>query len=147
MKRIIVTLQTSGEAAAPVGEPPRVYPKGRSETVTVLQADRGTEHAEQVLLNGISYENDVTFTSEATFVESGTICVGQGAGTLMVNTVGEGHLAPTPDPAVVSGAVTWRIVEAHGLLDGATGLITSTFLLSTEGPEYREYLTAVLFFP
>ena len=117
-------------------------------TASVRVGEQITLHAEDApggLSSGFPY--DVTFTSEATFVESGTICVGQGAGTLMVNTVGEGHLAPTPDPAVVSGAVTWRIVEAHGLLDGATGLITSTFLLSTEGPEYREYLTAIVFLP
>jgi hypothetical protein len=147
MKRIIASLQSTGEAAAPTGEPPRVQPKGRSEAVTVLHADSGAEEAERILMTGISYENDVTFTSETTFVESGTITVGDGAGTLKIDTVGEGHLSPTPDPTVLAGAVTWRIVEADGSLQGATGLITSTFLLSTDRPEYREYLTAAVFFP
>jgi hypothetical protein len=58
MKRIVVSFQNTGEASPPSGEPPMVYPKGRSENATVLASDEGLSDLERALTSGISYENE-----------------------------------------------------------------------------------------
>jgi hypothetical protein len=145
MKPIIVSFQNRGEATPPSGEPPRVYPKGSSENVTVLVSDSEGEDLERALTCGISYENEVTFTSQTTFVETGTMRVGGGEGNLYVSTIGEGHLGPSSDTALLAGAVIWRIDGGDGRFEGVTGLMTSNFLLAADQGQFREYLTAVVF--
>jgi hypothetical protein len=94
-----------------------------------------------------AYANQVTFTSESTFRESGTISFGDGEGGLDVDTVGEGTLGPSADPEVLHGAVIWRITEGRGRFDGATGLITSNFLLRPSDGHFDESQVAVIFLP
>ncbi len=147
MNRIVVSFQNRGEATPPSGEPPGVYPKGRSENVMVLVSDGEVGDLERAVASGVSYENEVTFTSQTGFVETGRIRVGEEEGNLYVSTVGEGHLGPTSDPTLLAGAVIWRIDHGDGKFEGVTGLMTSNFLLAGGQGQFCEYLTAVLFTP
>jgi hypothetical protein len=147
MKPMAVSFENRGEATPPEGEPPRVYPKGTSEKVTVLASGDGTGDLERALTAGISYENEVTFKSESAFVETGTIQVGNDGEKLYISTVGEGHLGPSSDPTLLAGAVVWRIDRGEGRFAGVTGLLASNFVLAADEGHFREYLTAVIFVP
>jgi hypothetical protein len=89
----------------------------------------------------------VTFRSETAFFETGTIRVGRDEGNLYVCRVGEGHLGPSSDPALLAGGVIWRIDRADGKLEGVTGIMTSNFLVAGDSDQFREYLTAVVLAP
>jgi hypothetical protein len=47
--------------------------------------------------------------------------------------VGQGYLGGSTDPKVKHGCVAWKIESGTGRFDGATGLITSNFLVTAEG--------------
>jgi len=47
--------------------------------------------------------------------------------------VGEGYLGPSAEPKLSHGSVIWRIEEGEGQFAGASGLITSNFLVSDAG--------------
>jgi hypothetical protein len=49
------------------------------------------------------------------------------------------------DPDLMHGAVLYSVVEGRGRLAGATGLITSNFLLRPAAGEFEERWVAVLF--
>src|SRR5215831_4427841 len=53
--------------------------------------------------------------------------------TVTFETVGIGHLGPSPIPGLQWGAVIWRITTGDGTFAGATGYITSNFTVSAEG--------------
>ncbi len=79
----------------------------------------------------------VNFASEVVlkgdhFTETGSIEY-VGRGTVKFDTIGVGHLGPSPLPGTQWGAVIWRITEGEGELRGATGYITSNFTVSADG--------------
>ena len=140
MQRLTITTQFRGEAAEPSGEPPKTDPRCTSESVegvTADGADAGITHA--------SYENHVTFTSESTFTETGTI--GFGDGELDIDTIGEGTIGPSREDGVMQGAVMWRITAGRGRFEGAGGVITSNFLLRLDNGEVEDRQVAVVFLP
>jgi hypothetical protein len=62
------------------------------------------------------------------FFETGTVDFGGGA-TLAYATIGTGVLGDCADPAYKAGTVMWRVTGGTGAFAGATGTITSNFLL------------------
>ena len=76
---------------------------------------------------------------DGTFVEEGTITFGT-AGTVTFETVGRGCVESGREPATTVGAVVWRIVEGKGSFTGATGLITSNFVVSADGDVVDNHL-------
>jgi len=78
-----------------------------------------------------SFESEVRITGDTSFQEQGTISMGKSR--LHFSTVGEGYLGGSPDPKVRHGAVIWRIDRGEGRFLGATGLITSNFIVTDEG--------------
>jgi hypothetical protein len=140
MQRIAILAQFEGEAPAPSGTPPQTSPRATSRSLEAVSAD-GSRFA----VDRASYANHATFTGEATFTESGTISFGDGDGELDVDTVGEGTLGPSAEPDVLHGAVIWRITEGRGRFQGASGLITSNFLLRPATGEFEERQTAIVF--
>jgi hypothetical protein len=78
------------------------------------------------------FESEVRLTSESSFQESGWIDFG-GGDRLRFSTVGEGHLGPSAEEGIMSGAVSWRIEAGEGRLAGASGYITSNFLVTAAG--------------
>ena len=49
---------------------------------------------------------------------------------MVCTAVGEGTLAPSADAELMHGSVIWRITQGRGGFEGASGLITSNFLLT-----------------
>src|SRR4051794_33898807 len=77
------------------------------------------------------FECEIVFTGETTFLETATIWFGD-ANRLHVSTVGSGYLEASMNPAIRHGTVMWRVEESEGQLTGASGLITSNFLIDAE---------------
>jgi len=86
-------------------------------------------------------ESTLAFQDERRFEEAGTIVFALG-NTLRIR--GRGRLAPSANPDLRQGTIVWRIEGGDGHFDGATGLITSNFLLSATG-DLTENQLAVVF--
>src|SRR5688572_11845346 len=74
---------------------------------------------------GATLLSQLTFLDEHRFREEGTIDFGDGR-PLAFRTLGEGHLAPSPDPRFRHGT-------AVRVIDGGRGRMTSNFLVSADG--------------
>ena len=79
----------------------------------------------------VTFESEVVLGGEG-FDEVGTINY-QGRGSLKFNTVGIGHIGPSPISGLNHGTVMWNAIEGDGEFSGATGLITSNFTFSEQG--------------
>jgi hypothetical protein len=141
MKRLTIWTHFRGESTQPAGEPPEVDVKSSSESVRAIAADGSAPGIES-----LSYKTHVTFTGETTFTETGAISAGR-EDELDIVTVGEGTLAPSADAELMHGSVIWGITQGRGLFEGASGLITSNFLLSPASGEVDEQQVAVVFLP
>jgi hypothetical protein len=75
-------------------------------------------------------DSALAFRDERRFDELGTIVFALG-NSLRIR--GNGRLAPSADPDLRQGTVVWTIEGGDGHFEGATGLITSNFLLSATG--------------
>ena len=103
----------------------------RMDTVIGPDGLKGTFSS---LDGGLAYfESEVRVTAQDSFTESGTITFGEGDDSIRFSTVGQGHMGPSADPKHVHGAVIWKIEGGDGRFEGASGLITSNFLLSDTG--------------
>lgn len=135
MARLIYVLQFKGQAG-PVEGAEGVLRAGTSASpcriTTQIGADGVSGQIEAIEGTSASFESEVTFISETTFLESGTIRFGDGA-SLTFSTVGSGYIAPSAEEGIAHGAVSWRIDSGEGQLAGATGLITSNFLVGSAG--------------
>jgi hypothetical protein len=97
-------------------------------------------------LGRASYSNHVTRTGESTFSEVGTIGFGVGD-EIDVVTAGDGFIGQSADPDLRHGAVVYRVVEGRGRFVGATGLISSNFLICRATGEFEERQIGVVFLP
>ena len=79
----------------------------------------------------VAFESEVVLGDDG-FDEYGTINYA-GRGSLKFETVGKGHMGPSPVEGLNHGAVVWKITGGDGEFSGATGLITSNFTFSAEG--------------
>ena len=79
----------------------------------------------------VAFESEVVMIGDG-FDEYGTINYA-GRGSLKFNTVGVGHLAPSPVSGLNHGTIMWSITEGDGEFSGASGLITSNFTFSEQG--------------
>jgi hypothetical protein len=70
-----------------------------------------------------------------------------GTDGIVFTTLGEGYLGPSPEEGRLQGSVIWRIEEGEGRFAGATGLITSNFLMNAETGEVAEKQVISLFLP
>jgi hypothetical protein len=86
-------------------------------------------------------DSTLAFQDERRFDELGTIVFALG-NSLRIR--GSGRLAPSADPDLRQGTVVWTIEGGDGHFEGATGLITSNFLLSATG-DLTENQLAVVF--
>jgi hypothetical protein len=64
---------------------------------------------------------------------------------LQIATLVDGTLGPSAQADVLHGAVLYRITAGAGRFDGASGLITSNFLLWPETGEFEERQVAIAF--
>jgi hypothetical protein len=135
MKQLIFALQFKGSAAPVEGADGKLRAKttARSQALrTMLGATGVTGAVEPTTGEAAVFESEVQITGAGTFVESGTIRYG-GAASVRFRTVGQGVLGPSPVDGLQRGAVIWEVVEGHGPLAGASGLITSNFSVGPNG--------------
>jgi hypothetical protein len=77
----------------------------------------------------------------------GRLVVDDGDAALDFATFAEGFLGPSADPDLHHGSVSWRIEHGDGRFHGASGLITSNFVLRPSSGEVDERQVAVVFLP
>jgi hypothetical protein len=142
MQRITWVAELHGGAAPPSGDPPSTDPSSASVGVNAVDAD-GSDAG----IGQISYENHAVHTGETTFTESGTLTLGESGDELDIASLDEGTLAPSADPGLLHGAVTYRIGGGRGRFDRASGLITSNFVVDTSNGKIEERQTGVVFLP
>jgi hypothetical protein len=140
MRRLTILTHFRGRAAEPSGDPPRTSPRASSVSIDVVDDDGSAGPIERG-----SYENQATFTGESTFAEAGLIRYDDGE--LHITTLTDGTLGPSAQPGVLHGAALYRITEGGGRFDGASGLITSNFVLHPATGEYDERQVTVVFLP
>jgi hypothetical protein len=74
-----------------------------------------------------------------TFTESGTITFGDPAGgnKIHFSSIGVGYIDvyPCPEKPYTAGTVMWKVDKGEGFFKGATGAITSNFLVDLTKPE------------
>lgn len=139
MQRLTILTHFRGSAAEPSGEPPQTDPRASSVSIEVVEHDGSVDRIERA-----SYENHATFTGESTFAETGCIRYDDDGG-LRIATLSDGTLGPSAQPDVLHGAALYRITGGSGRFDGASGLITSNFLLHPATGEFEERQVAVVF--
>jgi hypothetical protein len=142
MRRIVMTALFRGEAAAPSGEPPQTDPRASSISIEAVLAD-GSDAG----IRRASYENHVVYTSESTFAETGTISFADGDGELDITTASDGTLGPSAESDVLHGAAVYKITGGGARFAGATGLITTNFVLWPATGQFEERQVAVVFVP
>ncbi|HEX9990590.1 MAG TPA: hypothetical protein VGE45_19195 [Chloroflexia bacterium] len=82
------------------------------------------------------------------FFEWGTINFGGDANTLSFSSIGAGTLLGTPDDEGFShGTVMWKLDSGTGAFAGATGAITSNFLINLETDELIDYHFYIVYLP
>ena len=81
---------------------------------------------------------------DGSFVEDGTITYGR-AGRLTFDTVGRGHVGPSPQPGRVHGTVMWRVTGGEA---GSPGPRASSvnFTVTADGEVIDDHFTR-LFLP
>jgi hypothetical protein len=134
MTSIIYVLQFNGKAgpANEAGTILKATTTAPSCRITTTVGPDGVAGDFQAAEGGrASFESEVRITGDTSFQEKGTISMGKSR--LHFSTVGQGYLGESPDPKVRHGAVIWRIDRGEGRFLGATGLITSNFIVTDEG--------------
>src|SRR5215216_4242406 len=134
MRQLVYALCFTGHATptSPDGSVLAVTATASSSTLTSLVTPTGLEASLQPAAGGeATVSSEVTFTGATSFQEVGTIAFGGGHG-LRFSTVGSGYLGPSPDPALKHGTVAWRVEGGEGQFAGASGLITSNFVVGAD---------------
>jgi hypothetical protein len=88
-------------------------------------------------------ERRLTFLSETTFEDAGTISFGNGS-ALRFRSVGLGTLGASPAEGLRQGTAAWVVDGGSGTFAGASGRIVSNFLVSDAG-ELTDHQLGVLF--
>jgi hypothetical protein len=146
MQQLIYGMQFTGRAAPVEGSSGvlRANTSAPSCTITSLVGPDGLAGMINPCAGGaVSFESEVTFTGESSFLESGKIAFGNNRHGFRFSTVGQGYLGPGPEAGVQHGAVTWRIDDGEGQFAGAHGLITSNFLVGANGEVTDHHLGVI----
>jgi hypothetical protein len=138
MQRLTILTHFRGRAAEPSGEPPQTDPRADSVSIEVVEHDAPVDRIERA-----SYENHATFTSESTFAETAHPLGGRRR--VADHDTERRTLGPSAQPDMLHGAALYRITGGSGRFDGASGLITSNFLLHPATGAFEERQVTVLF--
>ena len=116
-----------GEQVAP--DHMRAWSTAPSASLTTRVGPEGIEHA-LVPADGEEavFRSEVKLMGGTALDEWGTIAFGEG-NVLHFQTIGEGYLAPAAREGVQHGVIMWEITNGEGAFEGATGLITSNFMM------------------
>jgi hypothetical protein len=148
VRHLVYAMRFVGRAT-PTGEVGGVWRTSTSAPSAALHAivgRDGLQVSREFLTGGVaSCGSEVVFTGDATFQEIGEIHFDD-AHRLRFTTMGSGYLGPCADPALLQGAVIWRVEEGKGQFAGASGMIGATILLRDDGQLIVHHL-GLLFMP
>jgi hypothetical protein len=136
--RLLMFAEFADQATPPEGDPPSLTVHGESTGIRALDGD-GPNRAE--------FDTKVTMTGETAFDEEGTMTFDGGGDSISFTTLGEGYLGPSPAEGMLQGSVIWRVDDGTGRFAGATGLITSNFVMDAESGGVAEKQVISLFLP
>jgi len=135
MAQLIYVMQFTGQAAPVAGSTTVIKATSSASScglTTVVGPSGVSGKLQAVPGDKASFESEVTLTGDASFVESGSIRFGD-RHMLRFSTVGQGQIGGSADPKLKSGTVTWRVDSGEGQFAGASGFITSNFLIGEAG--------------
>ena len=135
MKQISYVIQFRGSAGPKEGEEGvlRATTTGAASAITTSISDGGVDAAiEAIAGNTASFESDVFPSEDGSFTEDGVINFGGGNG-FTFSTRGTGKMGPCADSNLTHGGICWQIDAGTGIFNGATGIITSNFTVSSTG--------------
>lgn len=145
MKQVSYVMQFRGAAKPKPGSDGVLLTESMSSTAAIFTSIGGHGvDAEIRTGSGIaSFSSEARLTAEGGVIEDGTIRFGD-AGSLNFSTRGVGAMGPSRDPRLRHGAICWDVNGGTGVFEGATGIITSNFLVS-EGGEVVDNHWGVIF--
>lgn len=133
MRQVVFALRFTGQAE-PLGGTGDVMRAATTAPslalVTMVGPDGVTGTLAPLSGEPATFESDLTLVGGTAFQESGTIAFGRDH-RLRFSTVGNGYLGPSADPGLRQGAAIWQIESGDGQFLGASGLITSNFVLDS----------------
>lgn len=148
MRRLIYALQFVRPAGiTPGGE--AIVAASASITTAITPAGVNGEIETLDQYQTALVEVRVVHNPDKTFTESGTITFGDPAegNRLHFSSIGVGYIDvyPCPEAPYTAGTVMWKVDQGDGFFDGATGAITSNFLVDGTKPEDEGELIAYHF--
>jgi hypothetical protein len=145
MRHVIYSMQFKG-TVVPGGE--GIMKSTTSATSCSIQSligPDGVESSFHPVEGGLAwFESEVRLAGKHSFTETGAISFGEDNHELRFSTVGEGHMGPTADETYSAGVVTWKVDGGEGQFEGASGYITSNFIITEDG-EITDYQFGVIF--
>jgi len=147
MKHVIYTMQFKG-GMAPAGDgvlkTTTIATSCSIQSLTGPEGLAGTFHA---LEGGFAWlESEVRLTGKHSFTESGAISFGEDDHMVRFSSMGEGHMGPSADEKYSAGVVIRKVEGGQGQFEGASGYITSNFIVTEDG-EMTDYHFGVIFLP
>jgi hypothetical protein len=145
MKHVIYSMQFKGTAVPSSEGVLKATTSATSCSIESVIGPDGIEGRFHPAEGGLAwFESEVRLSGPHSFTETGEISFGEEDHSLRFSTVGEGHMGPTADARYSAGAVTWKVEGGEGQFEGASGYITSNFLI-TEAGEVTDYQFGVIF--
>ncbi|MGA7730849.1 MAG: hypothetical protein WCD37_06210 [Chloroflexia bacterium] len=119
------------------------------QITTVIGPDGVTATFDAVAGQAAVMTNEATVNHDGQlFFEWGTINFGGDANSLSFSSIGAGTLLGPPDADGFShGTVMWKVNSGTGAFAGATGAITSNFLVNLDTDALIDYQVHMLYLP
>lgn len=120
------------------------------QTKTHIGAEGVTSELKPLAGLSASLRNDFALNRDQTmFFEWGSISFGENVAELSFESIGAGYLLGNLDPSqgFSIGTVMWRITGGSGFLAGATGAITSSFLIDLQSGELVDNQFHMIYLP
>jgi hypothetical protein len=130
MRHFVYAMRLTGHATPAAGTVLKVATSVPCSTLASTAGPDGlASNWQPVEGDEASFVSQVRFLGETRFHEEGTITFGDGDAVHFA-TVERGYFVASPDRTCQHGTVMWRVEGGEGQFAGASGLITSNFLVS-----------------
>ena len=150
MRQVTYTMHFRGQASRSGGDTSvlRTTGSGTSSTMDTTVRATGVETTLLAKPGDLAFlESELRLSGQKSFTGAGTLTCGDDADhAIRFSTLAPGHLAPSPIPGVMAGAVSWRVDGGSGTFEGASGVIISAFTL-TESGDISEFHCGLIFLP
>lgn len=148
MRQLIYALQFRRPPKTSPGAPESPA-RATSMSITTTISDAGVKAGiKQLAGESATLENQFQLDKDGLlFFEQGTITFGTGNNKINFSSIGVGHLLDCADPKFKAGTVMWKVDSGEGFFAGATGAITSNFLVDLKTEELIDNHLGVIYLP